>query len=115
MKRITCKLRTLAVMLAVFSSVAAMGQPQTQQEQQKKDKPEWLKELSSRITLSGYAQAGWSYQNPNNKATNAYNLKRTLLWAKARITDRWSFCLCMISRVWYRSSTPTIVCLRTMN
>ena len=78
-------------MLAVFSSVAAMGQPQTQQEQQKKDKPEWLKELSSRITLSGYAQAGWSYQNPNNKATNAYNLKRTLLWAKARITDRWSF------------------------
>ena len=45
MKRITCKLRTLAVMLAVFSSVAAMGQPQTQQEQQKKDKPEWLKEL----------------------------------------------------------------------
>ena len=91
MKRITCKLRTLAVMLAVFSSVAAMGQPQTQQEQQKKDKPEWLKELSSRITLSGYAQAGWSYQNPNNKATNAYNLKRTLLWAKARITDRWSF------------------------
>ena len=90
MKRITCKLRTLAVMLAVFSSVAAMGQPQTQQEQQKKDKPEWLKELSSRITLSGYAQAGWSYQNPNNKATNAYNLKRTLLWAKARITDRWS-------------------------
>ena len=62
-----------------------------QQEQQKKDKPEWLKELSSRITLSGYAQAGWSYQNPNNKATNAYNLKRTLLWAKARITDRWSF------------------------
>ena len=91
MKRITCNLRTLAVMLAVFSSVAAMGQPQTQQEQQKKDKPDWLKELSSRITLSGYAQAGWSYQNPNNKATNAYNLKRTLLWAKARITDRWSF------------------------
>ena len=92
MKRKTCKLRTLAVMLAVFSSVAAMGQAsQPQQEQKKKEKPEWLKELSSRITLSGYAQAGWSYQNPNNKATNAYNLKRTLLWAKARITDRWSF------------------------
>ena len=79
-------------MMAVFSSVAAMGETQPdQQPEKKKEKLEWLKELSSRITLSGYAQAGWSYQNPNNKATNAYNLKRTLLWAKARITDRWSF------------------------
>ena len=85
MKRKTCKVRTLAVMLAVFSSVAAMGQ------QKQKSEPDWMKELTSRITLNGYAQAGWSYQNPNEKATKAYNLKRTLLWAKARITDRWSF------------------------
>ena len=78
--------RTLAVALAVFSSVAAMGQ------QTKKDSDaEWLKELSSRITLNGYAQAGWAYQDPNGVKTNTYNLKRTLLWAKARITDRWFF------------------------
>ena len=79
--------RTLAVALAVFSSVAAMGQSQ----QQKEEKPNWLKNLTSRITFNGYAQGGWSYQNPNGEPTNAYNLKRTLLWAKARITDRWSF------------------------
>ena len=85
MKLKTCKVRTLAVMLAVFSSVAAMGQ-------QKKDgEIDWLKDFTSRITLNGYAQGGWSYQNPNGKETNSYNLKRTLLWAKARITDRWSF------------------------
>ena len=77
-------LRTLAVMLAVFSSVAAMGQS-------KKGETDWMKDFTSRITLNGYAQGGWSYQNPNGKPTNAYNLKRTLLWAKARITDRWSF------------------------
>ena len=72
-------------MMAVLSSVAAMGQ-------QKKDgEIDWMKDFTSRITLNGYAQGGWSYQNPNGKATNAYNLKRTLLWAKARITDRWSF------------------------
>ena len=58
MKRITCKLRTLAVMLAVFSSVAAMGQQN--QDQPKKNQPDWMKELTSRITLNGYAQAGWS-------------------------------------------------------
>ena len=78
--------RTLAVALAVFSSVAAMGQQKA-----KSEKPDWLKELTSRITLNGYAQGGWSYQDPNGEKTNAYNLKRTLLWAKARITDRWSF------------------------
>ena len=37
-----------------------------------------------------YSQGGWSYQDPNGKPTNAYNLKRTLLWAKARITDQGS-------------------------
>ena len=76
--------RTLAVALAVFSSVAAMGQ-------QKSSETDWLKDFTSRITLNGYAQGGWSYQNPNEVKTNSYNLKRTLLWAKARITDRWSF------------------------
>ena len=81
-------LRTLAVALAVFSSVAAMGQ----QANQKKDSDiDWMKDFTSRITFNGYAQGGWSYQDPNGKKTNSYNLQRTLLWAKARITDRWSF------------------------
>ena len=79
-------LRTLAAGLAVFSSVAAMGQQQGNQSDD-----EWLKDLTSRITLNGYAQGGWSFQDPNGTKTNSYNLKRTLLWAKARITDRWSF------------------------
>ena len=85
MKLKKINVRTLAVMLAVFSSVAAMGQ------QEQKSEPDWLKDFTSRITLNGYAQGGWSYQDINGKKTNAYNLKRTLLWAKARITDRWSF------------------------
>ena len=74
---------TLAVVLAAFSSTAAMGQ--------KKQDTEWMKDFTSRITLNGYAQGGWSYQDPNDQKQNSYNLKRTLLWAKARITDRWSF------------------------
>lgn len=78
------KRATLAVALAALSSTAAMGQ-------EKKEQPNWLQNLTSRITLNGYAQAGWACQDPNGKKQNAYNLKRTLLWAKARITDRWSF------------------------
>ena len=76
----------LAVVLAVFSSTAAMGQ------KKKSDSDiDWLKDFTSRITLNGYAQGGWSYQDQNDVKQNSYNLKRTLLWAKARITDRWSF------------------------
>ena len=84
MKRKTCKLRTLAIL-------AAMGLCTMTNAQQKDSDIDWMKDFTSRITLNGYAQGGWSYQDPSGKATNAYNLKRTLLWAKARITDRWSF------------------------
>ena len=58
---------------------------------QKSNARDWTQALTDRITLNGYAQAGWSYQDINGKKTNGYNLKRTLLWAKAQITDRWSF------------------------
>lgn len=51
----------------------------------------WMDELSKRITLNGYAQAGYAYQDQENAETSDFNLKRTLLWAKADITDRWSF------------------------
>ena len=84
MKRKTCKMRLLTVMVAMGSSLLATAQ-------QKSSEIDWTKDFTSRITLNGYAQGGWSYQDPNGKAQNAYNLKRTLLWAKARITDRWSF------------------------
>lgn len=84
MKRKTCKMKLLAVMMMMGSSLMASAQ-------QKSSEIDWTKDFTSRITLNGYAQGGWSYQNPNDKPQNAYNLKRTLLWAKARITDRWSF------------------------
>ena len=79
------KTATLAVIMAAFSSTAAMGQ------QEQKNTTDWLKELTDRIELHGYAQGGYAYQDANDKTTSSFNLKRTLFWAKARITDRWSF------------------------
>ena len=84
MTRKTCKLKMLAIL-------AAMGLCTMANAQQKDSDIDWMKDFTSRITLNGYAQGGWSYQDPNGQKTNAYNLKRTLLWAKARITDRCSF------------------------
>lgn len=67
------------------------------QEKKQPNMPDWMQELAERITLNGYAQAGYSYQDQTDapdgtrRSSNDFNLKRTLLWAKARITDRWSF------------------------
>ena len=61
------------------------------QEKKTVEIPDWMSDLQKRITFNGYAQGGWSSQDPTGQKTNSYNLKRTLLWAKARITDRWSF------------------------
>ena len=84
MKCFFYKQRLLAVAMMLTTSIVIMAQQQS-------GEPNWLKDFTSRITLNGYAQAGWSYQNPNGKDQNSFNLKRTLLWAKAKITNRWSF------------------------
>lgn len=84
MKCFSYKQRLLAVAMMLTTSIVIMAQQQS-------GEPNWLKDFTSRITLNGYAQAGWSYQNPNGKDQNSFNLKRTLLWTKAKITDRWSF------------------------
>ena len=74
---------TLAVLLAVFSSTAAMGQG--------KEDSDLLKELSERVQLHGYAQGGFNYTHKAGEDTPTFELKRVLFWANAQITDRWSF------------------------
>jgi hypothetical protein len=84
---------TLAVALAIFSSTAAMGQETVKGDSAKTsilDK-KWVKELTSRIQLHGYAQGGYNYTHQNGTNTNTFELKRVLFWANAQITDRWSF------------------------
>lgn len=109
--RISFAKATLAVALAIFSSTAAMGQqssmPQEKNDawqekndvqQEKNDvqqEKNWLQDFTNRIQFNGYAQGGYAWQdaytNGRRQHENSFNLKRTLLWAKARITDRWSF------------------------
>ena len=52
---------------------------------------DWLADVADRIQLHGYAQGWYYYQRAGGKNTNTFLCKRTLLWANARITDRWSF------------------------
>ena len=48
-----------------------------------------LKDISDRIELHGYVQGGYDYNTTTNE--NSFNFKRTVVWAKAKITDQWSF------------------------
>ena len=90
-------LKVLAVTLAIFSSTAVMAQSEKQETKGKgieklyEKAPDWLKDVSSRIRLHGYAQGGYTYDHRGGTDTNTFNIKRVLFWADARITDRWSF------------------------
>lgn len=59
--------------------------------QEPKDEGYWLKDIADRIQINGYAQAGYTYTHRDGKNTNTLDVKRTLLWAKANVSDRWAF------------------------
>lgn len=48
-----------------------------------------IEDLASRIKINGYVQGGYDYNTSDD--SNTFNFKRAILWAKADITDKWSF------------------------
>lgn len=46
--------------------------------------------LKERITLQGYVQAAYTYDDAGNKKANSFELKRAILMARGKITDHWS-------------------------
>lgn len=48
-------------------------------------------DLTKRIQLHGYAQAGFTSTYNNGVNNNTFDVKRVLMWANAQITDKWSF------------------------
>ena len=87
MRKLSFYKATLAVVLAVFSSTAAMGQSEQKQESE----IDWLKDATERVQLHGYAQGGFNYKHQNGEDNATFELKRILFWANAQLTDRWSF------------------------
>ena len=53
--------------------------------------PSWAATLSESMELHGYAQAGYTWRHQNGANTNTFDIKRVLFWAKANVTERWSF------------------------
>ena len=75
----------LAILLLVPLTVMGQDKKKTI------EMPDWMANLTERIELHGYGQAGYTWKQQDGKQTNTADLKRMLFWAKARITDRWSF------------------------
>lgn len=46
--------------------------------------------LKERISLAGYAQVGYTYDDAGEKASNTFDLKRVIFMARGKITDKWS-------------------------
>lgn len=78
---------------AILTLIAAnlLCMPLLAQMPEEQDNDYWLKDVIERFQVNGYAQAGYTYMHQDDKNTNTLDVKRTLLWVKARITDRWSF------------------------
>jgi len=80
------KIQTLV--LAALMALPTMAQAQ---EKKNTNVPDWLTALASRIEIHGYGQAGYTWQHGKDGNTNTADVKRVVVWATARITDRWSF------------------------
>lgn len=76
----------------LFSAVLHAQKPDTEDTKSKSQKiPTWVTTLSERLELHGYAQTGYTWQHQEDVHSNSFDLKRVLFWAKANVTDRWSF------------------------
>ena len=46
--------------------------------------------LKERISLAGYAQVGYTYEDAGDKPSNTFDIKRVIFMARGKITDKWS-------------------------
>ena len=71
--------------------------------------------LKDRISLAGYAQVGYTYDDADD-GSNTFDIKRVIFMAQGKITDRW-LCYFMYSFAHYgvafgiESRTPYSYCI----
>jgi len=75
-----------AVLMAMFSSTAAMGQQPSDS-----NSIDWLRDVTERVHLHAYAQGGFNYTHAGADDKATFEMKRAIILGGAQITDRWSF------------------------
>lgn len=82
----------IGLLLCSFSFTSAMAQePKEQKEDDKSDF--FLADVMKRVQIHGYAQGGYTYQERDRtgQESSSFDIKRTLLFVTAPITERWFF------------------------
>lgn len=79
--------------IGLFLCLTAFGSASAQEQKEENKTKEFLSDVMDRIIVHGYAQAGYTYQDRDRggEKANSFDIKRTLFFAHAAITDRWFF------------------------
>lgn len=85
----------LSLLLCLLSlPIAAQEVPEGQAPSEEKQKDLHLKDvvntLKERITLSGYVQTAYTYDDSATGSDNTFEIRRAILMVSGQITDRWS-------------------------
>ena len=85
--------KLLIILLACF-----LAGPLSAQEKQQDSTAlrQVINTLKERITLEGYLQLGYTYDDLESSKNNTFDIKRAILMARGKITDQWS-CYFMFS------------------
>ena len=80
--------KTLLLSIILLSSMPGIQKSLIAQE--KTSLNQVVNTLKERISLAGYAQVGYTYDDAGEKASNTFDLKRVIFMARGKITDKWS-------------------------
>lgn len=91
------RFKSILVMLLCLAGIGSMN-AQAPKDQQNEKLPNWAQDLAKRVSVDGYAQAGFTYQHTgglddndqlNKRDYNTFEMKRVFLVVAAPISDRW--------------------------
>lgn len=81
------KKRLIPLLLLILGTSLVAAQEKTQSKNNLNNVVNTLKE---RLTLEGYAQVAYSYDDTEGAKTNTFEVKRAILMVRGKITDKWS-------------------------
>ena len=83
-------------LLIILLTCIISGQLDAQEKQQGTPLKNIVNTLKERITLEGYLQLGYTYDDLESNKTNTFDIKRAILMTRGKITEKWS-CYFMFS------------------
>ena len=84
------KLLILWLACAFMATAFAQNKQEDEKKPQAKALTNVVNTLKERITLEGYMQLGYTYNDQSESKTNTFEMTRAILMARGSITEHWS-------------------------